>query len=73
MNRIKLFRIVKNIKWYELSKRTGLSNQRLWELQNGWAEPTREEKEALGRVLCCSPLLFKPDKMEIDDERIMKL
>lgn len=76
MNRIKLYRIIKEIKWRDLVMTTGIHNMRLWKIQKGWELPTDEEARRLAEAFglpSVAALRFTKDKMEISDGEIERL
>ena len=76
MNRIKLYRIAKGMKWIELIKKTGIPSQALWEMQNGWRKPNEQQAIKLAAAFglkSTDVARFLHDNLEISDEKIMKL
>ena len=46
---------------YQVAHLAGLSTNRYWRIENGWAEATPDEREAIARVLQVEPSAAFPE------------
>jgi len=49
-NRLRVLRAERRLSQMEAAEASGISHNRYWRIENGWTEPTKEERRSLAKI-----------------------